>query len=112
VNRSLLPVPQAALPPAALYKRCDPASLGFATTAELAPLDQPLGQERAVAAVRFAIGMRSAGYNLFALGPEGTGKITLIRQFLEQAAAGKPGPDDWVYVQNFEEAHRPAAPRT
>ena len=111
MNRSLLPVPQAALPPAALYKRCDPASLGFATTAELAPLDQPLGQERAVAAVRFAIGMRSAGYNLFALGPEGTGKITLIRQFLEQAAAGKPGPDDWVYVQNFEEAHRPKALR-
>jgi len=106
-----IPDPLDPLPAAALYKRCDPASLPFATTAELTPLDQPLGQDRAVAAVRFAIGIRSAGFNLFALGPEGTGKISLIRGFLERAAATQPGPDDWVYVQNFSESHRPRALR-
>ncbi len=99
------------LPPETLYTRCDPASLPFGTTAELEPLTQPLGQERAVEAIRFAIGMRQPGYNLFALGPEGTGKASLVRQFLEQAAAGQPAPSDWVYVNNFAEPHKPLAVR-
>lgn len=97
------------LPADLLRKRCDPAALGFATTAELSPLDQPLGQERAIKAVHFAIGMRSAGYNLFALGPEGTGKATLILDSLRKAAAARPAPNDWVYVHNFAEPHRPKA---
>ncbi len=92
---------------AALYRRCDPALLPFASTAELTPLDEPLGQERAVAAIHFAIGMPSAGFNLFALGPEGTGKVSLIRSYLERAAATQPAADDWVYVFNFEDPHRP-----
>jgi predicted ATP-dependent protease len=101
----------APLPADALRRRCDPADLPFATTDDLEPLDQPLGQDRAVAAVRFAIGMRSAGFNLFALGPEGTGKSRLIRQFLQRAAASQPGPDDWIYAQNFAEPFRPKALR-
>jgi predicted ATP-dependent protease len=94
-----------------LYRRCDPAELPFDTTAALEPSTEPLGQDRAVAAVRFAIGMRSAGYNLYALGPVGTGKLSLIRRFLEQAADGQPVPDDWCYVNNFVEPHRPRALR-
>lgn len=94
-----------------LYRRCDPATLSFDTTAALEPLVEPLGQDRAVAAVRFAIGMRSAGYNLYALGPVGTGKLSLVRRFLELAAAGQPVPDDWCYVNNFAEPHRPRALR-
>lgn len=94
-----------------LYRRCDAAALPFASTAELAPADGPLGQDRAVAAVRFAIGMRSSGYNLYALGPVGTGKLALVRQFLAQAAAEQPVPDDWCYVNNFAEPHRPKALR-
>jgi len=107
---STLRLPQA-LAPDALAHRCDPARLPFATTAELEPLDHPLGQDRAVAALRFAMGMRPAGYNLFALGPEGTGKISLLRELLNKTAADRPAPDDWVYVQNFAETHRPRALR-
>jgi len=105
------PTAPSPLPPAFLYRRCDETELAFKTTAELEPLDEPLGQDRAVAAVRFAIGMRQPGYNLFALGPEGTGKITLVRQFLEHAAASQPAPDDWVYVHHFGDGHRPRALR-
>lgn len=111
MTRHLFPIAPQALPSQALYRRCDPAQLPFATTDDLDPLDEPLGQDRAVAAVRFAIGMSQPGYNLFALGPEGTGKITLVRQFLEHAAAGQPAPDDWVYVHRFGESHRPRALR-
>ena len=92
-----------------LYRACDPATLSFRTTAELADPDAILGQERAVEALQFGIGMRSEGYNLFVLGPSATGRHALVRQFLERRAAGEPKPRDWVYVNNFEIAHRPNA---
>jgi len=111
VTDQIYPSAPTPLPPEALYRRCDESLLPFVTTDELSPLDEPLGQDRAVAAVRFAIGMRQPGYNLFALGPEGTGKITLIRQFLEHAAASQAPPDDWVYLHHFGESHRPRSLR-
>ncbi len=99
------------LPADALYTRCDPGQFGFETTAELAPVEDVIGQDRAVEAVHFAIGMRHDGYNLFAMGPEGTGKYSLIRRFLEKRAAAQPVPDDWCHVNSFEEPHRPQALR-
>ena len=101
----------APLPPDALRRVTDPAGLGFATTAELQDLDQIVGQDRAVEAVRFAIGMRHDGYNLFALGPEGIGKYHVIRQFLERRAATEPVPPDVCYVHDFEQPQRPRALR-
>lgn len=99
------------LAPELLYRVCDPAALPFATTADLPDSQEPLGQDRAVEAIRFAIGMRHRGFNLFALGPEGTGRRSLVMQYLTQAAARQPVPDDWVYVNDFGEGHRPRALR-
>jgi len=93
------------------YRRCDPASFAFATTAELPPLDEVIGQARAVGAVDFGIGIHSQGYNIFALGPPGTGKASTISQFLERESAELPVPDDWVYVNNFSLPHQPNAIR-
>lgn len=105
-----VPLPSLApLPPAALYRACDPAGLGFATTDELTPLDTMLGQQRAVGAVAFGLGIRRDGYNLFALGPPGTGKRTVVEYFTRRQAAAEPTPSDWVYVFNFSEAHKPRA---
>lgn len=97
------------LTPDQLYRACDPASLGFATTDELTDAPITLGQDRAVSAIQFGIGIRHHGYNLFALGPSGAGKHTVVRQFLEQQAADEPTPLDWCYVFNFEQPHRPRA---
>ena len=99
------------LPPEALYTTCDPAQFPFRTTADLEPLEEIVGQDRAVEAVRFFIGMRNSSYNLFALGPEGTGKSTLVGRFLKKHAAQEPVPSDWCYVNNFTEPHRPQALR-
>jgi len=52
---------------AALYQRCDPTQFTFATTTDLQDLTDVIGQERAVEAVRFGIGIRREGFNLFAL---------------------------------------------
>ena len=92
---------------AALYQRCDPMQFVFETTADLEDLTGVIGQDRAVEAVRFGIGMSRQGYNLFALGPEGTGKYSVVRRYLERQAAGQPPPSDWCYVSNFVEAYKP-----
>ena len=93
----------------ALRRRCDPASLPFETTDDVQPLDDIVGQPRAIEAVRFGIDIDQHGYNIFALGPPGVGKLSLVRQFLETRAAGEPTPSDWCYVNNFDEPHKPRA---
>ena len=90
-----------------LRQNCDPMQFDFETTAELDDLDQIIGQERAVGAVRFGIGIRRDGYNLYALGPSGTGKRTTVTQFLRRRATNEPVPSDWCYVNNFEDTPKP-----
>jgi hypothetical protein len=104
-------MPVAPLTPAELYRRCHLEGLAFASTDDLDPLEGLIAQDRALEAVRFGIGIRQDGYNLFALGPAGTGKLTLIRHALEARAATQPVPPDWCYVFNFADAHRPRALR-
>ena len=72
-------------------------------------MDEILGQERALEAVEFGIGIRQKGFNLFVLGPPGLGKQTMVRQLLEQKAAKQRTPIYWCYVHNFEQAHQPRA---
>jgi lon-related putative ATP-dependent protease len=100
-----------ALAPEDLRRRCDPLALGFATTAEIEGADGAPGQARALAALEFGVGMQREGYNLFAMGPEGYGRHTLVRQRLEATALGRAAPSDWCYVFNFKSPHRPRALR-
>ncbi|MBM3569326.1 MAG: ATP-dependent protease [Alphaproteobacteria bacterium] len=97
------------LPAEALYRTCDAAGLGFVTTDELVPLDEALGQDRAVEAVGFGLGIRRPGYNIVAIGPPGIGKRSLIDRHVRTHAASEPTPADWVYVNNFAEPHKPRA---
>ena len=78
------------LAPGALYRRCDPSLLDFKTTAELEELSELPGQDRAIEAVRFGIGIKRQGYNLFALGGPGTGKHVMVSEFLKRTAATGP----------------------
>ena len=97
------------LKPEDLYTPTDPATFKFKTTRDLDPLDKIVGQDRAVESVHFAVGMKSDGYNLFVLGPEGSGKQSLIESVLAERAAAQPVPNDWCYVNNFDDPHRPLA---
>ena len=92
-----------------LYRKCDPAKFDFNTTAELAERLSALGQDRAISAVELGIHIKSRGYNLFCLGPEGTGKTSLVKRILEKEAKNRPTPKDWAYVYNFEEPYKPLA---
>lgn len=97
------------LKPAELYTKCDPKKFDFTTTAELPERLSALGQDRALSAVELGINIKSKGYNLFCLGPEGTGKTSLVKRVLVEEAKNRPTPDDWAYVYNFDEPHKPHA---
>lgn len=101
--------PLPALKPELLCWRCDPAQFDFQTSSELPDLDEIIGQSRALDAVRFGIGIRRQGYNLFVLGPPGVGKQTIVQRFLQQTSAAEPTPCDWCYVNNFDEPNKPNA---
>ncbi len=92
-----------------LYHHCEMDQFEFETTADLEDLTEVIGQDRAVEAVRFGIGIQRAGYNLFALGPNGIGKYSLVRRSVEDKAVSEAVPSDWCYVNNFQQPHIPLA---
>jgi len=81
--------------------------LPFEQVGEIADLLEPIGQDRAVEAVQFAVAMRRKGYNVYALGASGTGKHTVIRDLLRRRADTMPAPPDWCYVNNFADPQKP-----
>jgi lon-related putative ATP-dependent protease len=88
---------------------CDPSMFDFETTADIEPLDQVIGQERAVRAITFGLEMKSAGYHIFVTGPGGTGKTTIVQEIVRKAAKTLPTPGDWCMVNNFADEYRPRA---
>lgn len=98
-----------AVPADQLRTLVNPAGLGFLTTDELQPTTEPIGQERAMDALRFGASIDEPDFHLFVVGPPGLGKSTAVRDFLEKKAAGEPTPQDWVYVHNFETFYKPRA---
>ena len=92
-----------------LRAACDPSTLGFQSTDDLPALDGMIGQERAVSATKFGIGVKHIGYNLFVLGPPATGKTSTMQRLLAKAAEGEPTAADFCYVHNFRDPYRPTA---
>jgi lon-related putative ATP-dependent protease len=95
------------LRPEELKRTCDPGLFSFKSTAELTELAEIIGQERATRAIDFGIEMPCAGYNVYALGPSGSGRATVIKEFLERKAASGTPPDSWAYVNNFDDPYQP-----
>jgi len=66
-----------------------------------------IGQERAVKALKFGLGIKAEGYNIYVSGIHGTGKLTAIKNFVVEPAKKEPSPDDWCYVNNFKDPYEP-----
>ncbi|MGR8933128.1 MAG: Lon protease family protein [Gammaproteobacteria bacterium] len=92
-----------------LYKPCILDGFHFETTEELEDVDVIIGQERATEAIQFGIRIADGGYNIFALAPSGTGKLTIIRQLIKHQVGINPVPPDWCYVNNFADPAKPKA---
>lgn len=108
VDESQITAPKA-LAPEALYRRCKISEFEFVSTAELEDLTGFVGQDRALQAVQFGTGIRREGFNLFLLGPAGTGKFSTVRSFLQKKAVTEPTPEEWCYVNNFANPETPHA---
>ena len=82
--------------------------LTFDTTASLEDVaDRVVGQERAIDAIQFGMGMKESGYNIFIAGPAKAGLTYTARTFIEDQARQEPTPPDWCYVFNFKEQDKP-----
>ena len=92
-----------------LYVACELDQIPFSHSDEASALDGVVGQDRALEALKFGTRISESGYNVFALGPSGVGKRTIIERLLEQESHKKLTPPDWCYVHNFEEPHKPKA---
>jgi lon-related putative ATP-dependent protease len=101
--------PPAELRAGQLRRRFDPARLPYATSADAPDLDGIIGQQRAARAIEFGLEIPYPGFNVFATGPGGAGKTSIITRFLEDKAANRPVPPDWGYAHNFAEPDRPVA---
>lgn len=85
------------------------SELNFKTTKSLKTLNEFVGQKRAIKALLFGVDIQSQGYNLYAMGPTGIGKRSLINSILREYAKGLPVPPDWCYIHNFADPSQPIA---
>ncbi len=103
------------IPVAGLRWRCDPITLGFDCTDQLVPPEGFIGQDRAIAALEFGLGINSPGFNIFVTGFTGTGRTTVIKSHLERIVGDRAGdfetPEicDWAYAYNFAHPEQPRA---
>jgi|LSQX01.3.fsa_nt_gb lon-related putative ATP-dependent protease len=97
------------VPMEGLYILCDPLEFEFETTEEVPPLEDIIGQERAVKAMDFGLRIKQHGYNIYISGITGTGKNSYARSLIKEIAAGEDVPDDWCYVYNFKKPEEPIA---
>jgi len=97
------------LAPEALYTECRLDHMQFDTTDDLEDSGEFLGQDRVLKAIDLGVTIKRKGYNIYALGPTGVGKHTLVRGFVEGRAAQEPAPHDWCYVYNFTLPSKPRA---
>ena len=101
------------LRPEDLRWTCDPTTFPFTCTDELEELQGFVGQDRAFAAIEFGLRMDRPGYNLFVVGPSGTGRAAAVRARIERILKEKkeagllPPVMDWCYVFNFDNPDRP-----
>ncbi len=97
------------VPVAELRRQCDPAEFPFATTAELTPGDQVIGQKRAVSAIEFGLSIRNHGYNIYVSGIPGTGRNSIVRSLVKRISQDRAVPEDWCFINNFKDPDRPHA---
>ncbi|MFW6361544.1 MAG: Lon protease family protein [Spirochaetota bacterium] len=88
---------------------CSDDCFSFQSTKDLTKSHGVIGQNRAIEAIEFGMGIDSHGFNIYAMGPTGVGRTSIVKQFINQKALEKPVPDDWCYIYNFDTPNRPKA---
>ena len=67
-----------------LRVECDPKIFTFECTKDLAPLQEFIGQERAIRGIEFGLSMKNKGYNIYVAGLSGTGKTSIVKTYVNR----------------------------
>lgn len=100
-----------------LHWSCDPEQFAFECAEDIEPLQDFIGQDRALSAMEFGLAIARPGYNIYVAGLTGTGKSTIMKAYIQkniqerQAKEGLFRPDDWCYLYNFADPDRPTIVR-
>ena len=94
---------------AQVRRKTDPRILRCSSSAELEKITYFIGQERAVRSIDFGLAVTNDGYNIFVVGQQGSGRTSYTLKSVREKAAALPAPDDWIYVNNFEDPTMPLA---
>ncbi|MFT4993027.1 MAG: putative ATP-dependent protease [Paraglaciecola sp.] len=70
-----------------------------------------IGQDRAKQALAFGLDIDARGYNLYVMGEQATGRFTLVHEYISKLVSKTLTPDDWCYINNFEDEREPYALR-
>lgn len=87
----------------------DPAKLTFDSTEEVEPIYGVVGQKRVEQSLKFGLGAKTDGFNIFATGFPGTNKLSTIKDYVEKLSSEQEKPSDWCYIFNFKHPDRPVA---
>jgi lon-related putative ATP-dependent protease len=68
-----------------------------------------IGQQRAQSALDFSLGMELPGYNVYVMGEAAHGRYTLVKDKLKQHAKDRSTPNEWLYVNNYDDHREPIA---
>jgi lon-related putative ATP-dependent protease len=94
-----------------LRRTCESLTIETGDAAHEFPVASFLGQQRAVESLRFGLRVEREGYNIFVLGPLGSHRHVLVGELAAERAREKEAPDDWCYVNNFQNPEAPRALR-
>jgi predicted ATP-dependent protease len=97
------------LKPEQLNRRCSVDHFTFKDTSELPSRQTIYGQDRGTTAIEFGIAIQHDGYNMYVLGPSGSGRLSAVEHFIDESARQAKTPNDWCYVFNFKQPNRPKA---
>jgi len=104
MTKKLIPLPVSALAPeiaashvATCMQNPYPEALPF------------IGQQRAQSALDFSLGMELPGYNVYVMGEAAHGRYTLVKDKLTAHSKDRPTPNEWLYVNNYDDHREPIA---
>lgn len=91
-----------------VYSHCNIKDLPkFKTTEDLKISNEIYSQDRAIQSIKVGLGIRKPGYNIYVSGVQGTGKVSVMRSFLESWSERSNPPSDWIYVHDFSGKESP-----
>lgn len=90
-----------------LIHKCDVQQLNFDSTEKIEDTTTVVGQDRLADSMEFGVNIKREGFNIFALGPNETNKLSHIKQFLKSKGEDRDTPSDICYVNNFDDHYKP-----